>query len=131
MDGSITYTACDAFVATEVTDENHNLKLGVENKALDGPHFETPSVEAGLAGFIWEARWNPSGISLLVDAGDGTEGQSAYNGWFTSRGLNDKPYMNNIGYERFVGPRVKDAEGNDMPKVIDMGLYDYLSLIHI
>ena len=125
MDGSITYTACDAFVATEVTDDNHNLKLGVGNKALDGPHFETPSVEAGLAGFIWEARWNPSGISLLVDAGDGTETQSAYNGWFTSQGLNDKPYMNNIGYERFVGPRVKNAEGNDMPKVIDMGLYEY------
>ena len=124
QDAEMFYTACDVFAATEL--ENENLRLEAENKALDGPRFEAPSAVAGRAGFIWDARWNPSGISLLVDAGNSTDeeqGHSAYEQWVSTHVGGDDPYMQDMGYERFAGP--KDEESKDKPKVIDIGLYEY------
>lgn len=124
QDAEMFYTACDVFEATEL--ENENLRLEAENKALDGPRFEAPSAVAGRAGFIWDARWNPSGISLLVDAGNSTDeeqGYSAYEQWVSTHVGGDDPYMQDMGYERFAGP--KDEESKDKPKVIDIGLYEY------
>lgn len=124
QDAEMVCTACDVFAATEL--ENGNLRLGAENKALDGPRFETPSAVAGRAGFIWDARWNPSGISLLVDAGNSTDeeqGDNAYKQWVSTHVGGDAPYMQDVGYERFAGP--KDEESKDKPKVIDIGLYEY------
>lgn len=124
QDAEMLCTACDVFAGTEL--ENGNLRLGAENKALDGPRFETPSAVAGRAGFIWDARWNPSGISLLVDAGNSTDeeqGDNAYEQWVSTHVGGDAPYMQDVGYERFAGP--KDEESKGKPKVIDIGLYEY------
>ena len=125
------------------TNKNHNILLSTDNMGDNGPRFTNPSTVAGVAGNSASSLWNPAAISVLTDAGDGTEhnGQSnssetdhtpngttgAYQEWFSSTG-----YLGQNGvaeayitgaYSRYSGPYGKD--NTPMCKPIDIGLYEY------
>ena len=50
---------------------NDNLVLSTDNMAIDGPRFTKPTALAGVDGYDLKSQWNPAGISILTDAGDG------------------------------------------------------------
>ncbi len=54
---------------------------------------------------------------------DEEQGDNAYEQWVSTHVGGDAPYMQDVGYERFAGP--KDEESKGKPKVIDIGLYEY------
>lgn len=50
---------------------NDNIVLSTDNMAIDGPRFAKPTALAGVDGYDLKSQWNPAGISILTDAGDG------------------------------------------------------------
>lgn len=123
---------------------NHNILLSIDNMGDNGPRFTNPSTVAGVAGNSASSLWNPAAISVLTDAGDGTEHNGdqlnssetdhtpngttgAYQEWFSSTGYlgqNDvaEAYITGA-YSRYSGPYGEN--GTPMCKPIDIGLYEY------
>ena len=125
-----------------------NILLSKENMADKGPRFTNPSTVAGVDGNSASSLWNPVAISVLTDAGNGTEHNSdqtnededdhtantttgAYQDWFDPNtgylGKNGvtEAYITNDGdtYSRYSGPL--DQNNNELCKPIDIGLYEY------
>lgn len=116
---------------------NNNILLSTDNMNDEGPRFTNPSTTAGVAGNSASSLWNPVAISVVTDAGDGTEhttlvypGETghydntttgAYKDWFSTNGV-DQVYMDEP-YSRYSGPYGEN--GTPMCKPIDIGLYEY------
>ena len=116
---------------------NNNILLSTDNMNDEGPRFTNPSTTAGVAGNSASSLWNPVAISVVTDAGDGTEhttlvypgetGHSdntttgAYKDWFSTNGV-DQVYMDEP-YSRYSGPYGEN--GTPMCKPIDIGFYEY------
>lgn len=127
---------------------DNNILLSPENMADKGPRFTNPSTEAGADGNSASTLWNPVAISVLTDAGDGTEHTTspypdeivhetnqtngAYQDWLdpnsTATGYLGKngvteAYITGSTYSRYSGPRGKNNE--ELCKPIDIGFYEY------
>ena len=123
---------------------NNNILLSTDNMGDKGPRFANPTTEAGEAGNSSSSLWNPVAISVVTDAGDGTEHTStknpdetdaehksdgtvtgAYQQWFTDNAGVTVAYMTNVDgtYVRYSGPR--NENNNELCKPIDIGLYEY------
>ena len=119
------------------TNKDKNIRLSTDNMNDEGPRFTNPSTTAGVAGNSASSLWNPAAISVVTDAGDGTEhttlvypGETghydntttgAYKDWFSTNGV-DQVYMDEP-YSRYSGPYGEN--GTPMCKPIDIGLYEY------
>lgn len=132
---------------------NSNILLSKDNMAIDGPRFTKPTDKAGVEGYDLKSQWNPAGISILTDAGDGKVVQND-NGTFTETGAYRDFWTNgtldfvqkyfktdyNIDrymlrrqsgegseqwtkYARYLGGINED--GTPADKIIDIGLYEY------
>lgn len=113
-----------------------NILLNEVNNATDGPRFTRPSSTAGIAGNDATNLWNPSGISVVTDKGDGiipddnNNEKDAYTKWF---GEDENGWMNiymsktDGTYERYSGPTLYNEDGTQAnPKrTIDIGVYEY------
>ena len=127
------------------TNQNHNILLSTDNMGDKGPRFTNPSIVAGADGNSASNLWNPAAISVLTDAGDGTEHNGdqsnssetdhtpngttgAYQEWFSDNGYLGQngvteAYITDGNYSRYSGPY---GENNTpMCKPIDIGLYEY------
>lgn len=118
---------------------NHNILLSIDNMGDNGPRFTNPSTVAGADGNSASSLWNPAAISVLTDAGDGTEHTTlaypdetghkdnattgAYQNWFTENADVKEAYITDGNYSRYSGPYGKD--NTPMCKPIDIGLYEY------
>lgn len=114
-----------------------NILLDKENTASNGPRFTRPSTTAGIAGNDATNLWNPSGISVATDKGDGvipednSNQADAYTEWFgTDENGWKVVYMlkaDGSTYDRYSGPTLYDDNGGEMPKkrTIDIGVYEY------
>lgn len=121
---------------------NHNILLSIDNMGDNGPRFTNPSTVAGVAGNSASNLWNPAAISVLTDAGNGTEHNGdqsnrsetdhtpngttgAYQKWFTENADVDvkEAYITDGNYSRYSGPRGDNNE--ELCKPIDIGLYEY------
>ena len=117
----------------------HNILLSTDNMGDNGPRFTNPSTVAGVAGNSASSLWNPAAISVLTDAGDGTEHTTlaypdetghkdnattgAYQQWFNDNTNVKEAYITGGNYSRYSGPY---GENNTpMCKPIDIGLYEY------
>lgn len=127
------------------TNKNHNILLSTDNMGDNGPRFTNPSTVAGVAGNSASSLWNPAAISVLTDAGDGTEHNGdqsnssetdhtpngttgAYQKWFSDNGYLGQngvteAYITGGNYSRYSGPYGED--NTPMCKPIDIGLYEY------
>ena len=122
------------------TNQNHNILLSTDNMGDKGPRFTNPSTVAGVAGNSASNLWNPAAISVLTDAGDGTEHNGdqlnssetdhtpngttgAYQDWFTENADVKEAYITDGNYSRYSGPYGEN--GTQMCKPIDIGLYEY------
>lgn len=119
------------------TNKDKNIRLSTDNMNDEGPRFTNPSTTAGVAGNSASSLWNPAAISVVTDAGDGTEhttltypGETghtdntttgAYQSWFSNNGV-DEVYIKEP-YSRYSGPYGEN--GSPMCKPIDIGLYEY------
>lgn len=125
---NITYSASDA-TDLSVKDAS-NIRLSAVNTDVNGPRFARPSTVAGTAGNNAYNCWNPAAISILTDAGNGTQAaddsnvSGAYEDWWTEAECPKykNQYMHE-GYMRYAGPRNKDGTQADKP--IDIGVYEY------
>lgn len=118
---------------------NNNILLSIDNMGDKGPRFANPTTEAGEAGNSSSSLWNPAAISVLTDAGDGTEhttlaypGETdhtdkattgAYQQWFKDNTNVKEAYITGGTYSRYSGPYGEN--GTPMCKPIDIGLYEY------
>lgn len=123
---------------------NNNILLSTDNMNDNGPRFTNPSTVAGVEGNSASSLWNPAAISVVTDAGDGTEHTDtknpdetddehksygtvtgAYQQWFTDNAGVTVAYMTNVDgtYVRYSGPR--NENNNELCKPIDIGLYEY------
>ena len=118
---------------------NHNILLSTDNMDDNGPRFTNPSIVAGADGNSASSLWNPAAISVLTDAGDGTEHTTlaypdetghkdnattgAYQDWFTENADVKEAYITDGNYSRYSGPYGED--NTPMCKPIDIGLYEY------
>lgn len=127
------------------TNQKHNILLSTDNMGDNGPRFTNPSTVAGVAGNSASNLWNPAAISVLTDAGDGTEHNGdqsnssetdhtpngitgAYQEWFSDDGYLGQngvteAYIMGGTYSRYSGPRGDNNE--ELCKPIDIGLYEY------
>ena len=121
------------------TNRNHNILLSTDNMGDKGPRFTNPSIVAGADGNSASSLWNPAAISVLTDAGDGTEHTTpaypdetghkdnattgAYQDWFTENADVKEAYITGGNYSRYSGPYGKN--NTPMCKPIDIGLYEY------
>ena len=122
------------------TNQKHNILLSTDNMGDNGPRFTNPSTVAGVAGNSASSLWNPAAISVLTDAGDGTEHNGdqsnssetdhtpngttgAYQDWFTENADVKEAYITGGNYSRYSGPYGED--NTPMCKPIDIGLYEY------
>lgn len=122
------------------TNRNHNILLSTDNMGDNGPRFTNPSTVAGADGNSASNLWNPAAISVLTDAGDGTEHNGdqlnssetdhtpngttgAYQNWFTENADVKEAYITDGNYSRYSGPRGDNNE--ELCKPIDIGLYEY------
>lgn len=125
---NITYSASDATDLSEYG--SFNIRLSAVNTDVNGPRFARPSTVAGTAGNNAYNCWNPAAISILTDAGNGTQTAKdskvygAYEDWWTEAECPEykNQYMHE-GYMRYAGPRNKDGTQADKP--IDIGVYEY------
>lgn len=106
-----------------------NILLDEENAASNGPRFTRPSAKAGIAGNDATCHWNPSGISVTTDKGDGVdplEGDisGAYNDWFNNDLTDYRSQYMGEGYYRYSGP-LDEETGLTGDKPIDIGIYEY------
>lgn len=121
---------------------NHNILLSTDNMGDNGPRFTNPSTVAGVKGNSASSLWNPAAISVLTDAGDGTEHTDtknpdetdsehesdgtvtgAYQQWFKDNTNVKEAYITGGTYSRYSGPRGDKNE--ELCKPIDIGLYEY------
>ena len=125
---NITYSASDA---TDLSvKDSTNIRLSAVNTDVNGPRFARPSTVAGTAGNNAYNCWNPAAISILTDAGNGTQTAKdskvygAYEDWWTETECPEykNQYMHE-GYLRYAGPRNEDGTQADKP--IDIGVYEY------
>ena len=125
---NITYSASDA---TDLSGYgSFNIRLSATNSDVNGPRFARPSTVAGVAGNDAYNCWNPAAISILTDAGNGTQAaddsnvSGAYEDWWTEAECPEykNQYMHE-GYMRYAGPRNEDGTQADKP--IDIGVYEY------
>lgn len=124
-----------------------NILLSKENMDDKGPRFTNPSIVAGVDGNSASSLWNPVAISVLTDAGDGTEHTAnknpdesdsehgtagtisgAYKNWFDANGYLgqngvSEAYITGGTYSRYSGPRGQNNE--ELCKPIDIGFYEY------
>lgn len=122
------------------TNQKHNILLSTDNMGDNGPRFTNPSTVAGVAGNSASSLWNPAAISVLTDAGNGTEHNGdqlnssetdhtpngttgAYQDWFTENADVKEAYITDGNYSRYSGPYGED--NTPMCKPIDIGLYEY------
>ena len=148
----VSHCASDVNYVNKFTsgNSNNNILLSKDNMGDNGPRFTNPSTEAGVAGNSASSLWNPAAISVVTDAGDGTEhttlvypGETghtdntttgAYQDWFDAtstetgylgkNGVTEAYVTNATGtYYRYSGPRNQDNE--ELCKPIDIGLYEY------
>lgn len=126
------------------TNQDHNILLSTDNMGDNGPRFTNPSIVAGADGNSASNLWNPAAISVLTDAGDGTEHTTfpypdetghennattgAYQEWFSDDGYLGQngvteAYITDGNYSRYSGPRGDNNE--ELCKPIDIGLYEY------
>lgn len=106
-----------------------NILLDKENTASNGPRFTRPSATAGIAGNDATCHWNPSGISVTTDKGDGVDAlnggiSGAYNDWFDNDLANYRDQYMGDGYKRYSGP-LDETTGQTGDKPIDIGVYEY------
>lgn len=128
MNTNITYSASDATDLSRYG--SFNIRLSATNSDVNGPRFARPSTVAGVAGNDAYNCWNPAAISILTDAGNGTQAaddsnvSGAYEDWWTEAECPEykNQYMHE-GYMRYAGPRNKDGTQADKP--IDIGVYEY------
>ena len=132
----VSYSASD----NNITGSN-NIKLDETNMSITGPRFAAPSNIAGMSGYDIYAKWNPSSISVLTDAGNGqldyeisddaySSATGAYKEWINSyipEYINS--YMDGDDYYRYKGPRPLKGEDPE-PKKIDIGVYEYQYKAH-
>ena len=124
----ITYSASDVLDLSGY--HASNIKLSTNNSDVNGPRFTRPATVAGVAGNDAYNCWNPIAISILTDAGNGTQiaddsnVSGAYEDWWTEAECPEykNQYMHK-GYMRYAGPRNKDGTQADKP--IDIGVYEY------
>ena len=136
----VSYCASDVdYVNKFASGKNHNILLSIDNMGDNGPRFTNPSTVAGVAGNSASSLWNPAAISVLTDAGDGTEHTTlaypdetghkdnattgAYQDWFTENADVKEAYITDGNYSRYSGPYGED--NTPMCKPIDIGLYEY------
>lgn len=107
-----------------------NILLDKANTATTGPRFTRPSAKAGIAGNDATCHWNPSGISVATDKGDGVfkvnakTAEGAYDDWFVNPlDIYKDQYMGE-GYYRYSGP-LDETTGQTGDKPIDIGVYEY------
>lgn len=108
---------------------DYNILLDEENTASNGPRFTRPSTTAGIAGNDATNLWNPSGISVATDKGDGVdplEGDisGAYNNWFNNDLTDYRSQYMGEGYYRYSGP-LDETTGQTGDRPIDIGVYEY------
>lgn len=138
---SVSHCASDVDYVNKFASGNakHNILLSIDNMGDNGPRFTNPSTVAGVAGNSASSLWNPAAISVLTDAGDGTEhttltypGETghednattgAYQDWFTKNADVKEAYITGGNYFRYSGPYGED--NTPMCKPIDIGLYEY------
>lgn len=106
-----------------------NILLDKENTASNGPRFTRPSATAGIAGNDATCHWNPSGISVTTDKGDGVNAlngsiSGAYNNWFDNDLANYRSQYMGEGYYRYSGP-LDETTGQTGDRPIDIGVYEY------
>ena len=122
----------------------NNILLSTENMGDKGPRFTNPSTVAGVDGNSASTLWNPVAISVLTDAGDGTEHTAdeypgeightvnqttgTYQDWFSAAGYLGQhevteAYISGGTYSRYSGPYGEG--GTPLCKPIDIGLYEY------
>lgn len=130
---SISYSASDRHDLT--AKGTGNILLSTDNMAVTGPRLAKPSTVAGVAGNDAYNLWNPASISVLTDAGDGTNPvktggviDGAYKTWMESNASDySTQYMGYADYLttylRYAGPL--DENGEEMDKTIDIGVYEY------
>lgn len=130
---SISYSASDRHDLT--AKGTGNILLSTDNMAVTGPRLAKPSTVAGVAGNDAYNLWNPASISVLTDAGDGTNPvktggviNGAYKTWMESNASDySTQYMGYADYLttylRYAGPL--DENGKEMDKTIDIGVYEY------
>ena len=148
----VSHCASDVnYVDKFASGNSNNILLSTDNMGDKGPRFANPSTEAGVAGNSASSLWNPAAISVVTDAGDGTEHTDtknpdetdsehesdgtvtgAYQDWFdansTTTGYLGKngvteAYVTGGTYSRYSGPRGQNNE--ELCKPIDIGLYEY------
>ena len=135
----VSYSASDVDYANKFSagNTNNNILLDKTNLSENGPRFTNPSTLAGVDGNSASSLWNPASISVLTDAGDGTEhtelpwtdeseheeGKStgAYQEWFEKNNVQQVYMMDS--YSRYSGP--SDEHNNELCKTIDIGFYEY------
>lgn len=138
---SVSHCASDVdYVNKFASGKNHNILLSTDNMGDNGPRFTNPSTVAGVAGNSASNLWNPAAISVLTDAGNGTEHNGdqsnssetdhtpngttgAYQDWFTENADVKEAYITDGNYSRYSGPYGED--NTPMCKPIDIGLYEY------
>ena len=74
---------------------NDNIVLSPDNMAIDGPRFTKPTALAGVDGYDLKSQWNPAGISILTDAGDGVLKKDG-SGNFTNETGSYYDFWNNV-----------------------------------
>lgn len=126
----ISHSASDYDYGKLFSTREENILLDEENTASNGPRFTRPSATAGIAGNDATCHWNPSGISVTTDKGDGvfkvnaTTAEGAYDDWFVNPlDIYKDQYMAE-GYERYSGP-LDETTGQTGDKPIDIGVYEY------
>lgn len=143
----VSYCASDVDYVYKFTsgNSNNNILLSTDNMGDNGPRFTNPSTEAGVAGNSASSLWNPVAISVVTDAGYGTEHNDessntletdhkagnttgAYQDWFSDTGYFGQTgvteaYITGGTYSRYSGPRGQNNE--ELCKPIDIGLYEY------
>lgn len=123
------------------TNTDKNISLSTDNMNDEGPRFTNPSTTAGVEGNSASSLWNPVAISVVTDAGDGTEHTAtknpdetdaehesdgtvtgAYQQWFKDNTDVTEAFTGGT-YSRYSGPRGQNNE--ELCKPIDIGLYEY------
>ena len=142
---NVSHCASDVdYIGKFTSGKNNNISLSTDNMGDKGPRFANPTTEAGEAGNSSSSLWNPVAISVVTDAGDGTEHTAtknpdetdaehksdgtvtgAYQQWFTDNAGVTVAYITNVDgtYVRYSGPR--NENNNELCKPIDIGLYEY------
>ena len=125
----ISHSASDYDYGKLFSTREENILLDEENTASNGPRFTRPSTTAGIAGNDATNLWNPSGISVATDKGDGVdplEGDisGAYNDWFDNDLTDYRSQYMGEGYERYSGP-LDETTGQTGDRPIDIGVYEY------